>query len=393
MVESMSVLEPILGELHDREAYLCDVYAPYYVYSYAIHAFNLYNQQAKVYWEGGQLPNMRLHIMFVAPSGFMKSYYRKQMTDRQYGIFTGCKVEIGYKQSLTEAGLVGTYKPFKDPQHCTDIEVDGVAKIYKDAILTIDEFSGITNAMGTSYNNQMESQLLMILDSGEVMKTLGSGNIDYITYLTLWAGVQPSKFDLRGGMGRRSIFLVFIPSKYDNTELIKAQHRAHNIAQDKVRMTGLWNEVDMWIDNINNIERVDFDESLTDYYLKSELNSFEVSYFNRLAFGFELAHNGPRKHMNIDAHDKRLQKLFTQQKQWRDQVLIGIEIIQMAKLISMGGVEDKDGNITIDRRKLMKDSTMVGWNAFQVNEKLKELMTQGFIRIRGHNITLEGDIC
>ena len=388
----MSVLDTIMGELHDRKAYLADTYAPYYVYSYGVHAFNLHNQRCKLYSEGGQLPNMRLSILFVAPSGFMKTYYRRQMVDRTSGIFTGCKVQLGYEQELSGAGLVGTFKPYKDPTTTCDIEVEGAAKTYQYGIVSVDEFSGITNALTSHYNNQMDSQLLMILDSGEVFKHLGSGKIEFITYMTLWAGVQPARYDLRSGMGRRMVFLVFIPTKHDNANLIRAQHDAQNIAQDNVRMTHIWDEVNTWVDDINKIERIEFDESLTELYLNMDLFSFEVSYFNRLALGYELAVNGPRKKITVDAHDKGIREMFEQQKQWRTNIMIGIEVVQMAKLISMGGIEDKEGNISIDRRKLMTDATMVGWNAGQVNEKLQELMKQGFVKIRGHNITLECEL-
>lgn len=385
----MGILDTIMGELHNRKAYLCDTYAPYYVYSYAVHAFNLHNQQARVYWEGGQLPNMRLSILFVAPSGFMKTYYRRQMADKVAGIFTGSKVQLGYEQELTGAGLVGTIKPYKDSTQCCDIEVEGAAKTYKNAIVTIDEFSGITNAFQSTYNNQMDSQLLAILDSGEVYKRLGGGKIEYTTYMTLWAGVQPARYDLRSGMGRRMLFLVFIPTKQDNDKLIRIQQDAHNIPQDKVRMTEIWREIDSWVDDINKIERVEFDQSLTDLYLDMGLFSFEVSYFNRLALGYELAVNGASRNMCIAANDKGMREMFKQQKDWRTDIMMGIDQVQMTKLISMGGIENKEGEVTIDRRSLVCDATMVGWNAQQVNDKLVELMKQGIVRIKGQSIVLE----
>lgn len=384
----MSILDIIMDELHTRKAYLADTYAPYYVYSYAIHAFNLYNQEARIYWEGGQLPNMRLSILFVAPSGFMKTYYLRQMGNKVAGIFAGAKIQMGFEQELTAAGLVGTIKPYKDSTQCCDIEVDGAAKIYQKAIVSIDEFSGITNAFQSTYNNQMDSQLLSILDSGEVYKHLGGGKIEYMTYMTLWAGVQPARYDLRSGMGRRMLFLVFIPSKVDNTNLIRIQQQAHNIEQDKIRMTRIWNEVNCWVDDINRIERVEFDESLTELYLNMDLFSFEVSYFNRLALGYTLATEGPSRHMCIDAHASGLVDMFKQQKEWRTDIMIGIDQVQMTKLICRGGVMNKEGVVIISRRQLVNDCVMVGWNAQQVNEKLLELMKQGIVKITGQNVEL-----
>jgi hypothetical protein len=94
--------------------------------------------------------------------------------------------------------------------------------------------------------------------------------------------------------------------------------------------------------------------------------------------------------MVIDAHDKRLRAVFKQQQAWRADILKGVDILQMLKLISMGGVEDKEGNVVSDRRQIIQDATMVGWNAHQVNEQLSELHKSGYIKIAGHQITLVG---
>ena len=61
----MEIMSKVLEELQSREAYKHEIYAPYYVCSYATHCFNLANQKNEIYWESKRLPNMRLHVLFV----------------------------------------------------------------------------------------------------------------------------------------------------------------------------------------------------------------------------------------------------------------------------------------------------------------------------------------
>jgi hypothetical protein len=96
----MEVFESVMEELHRRHAYKCEVYAPFYICSAMTHAFNMVNQKKEIYWEGSRLPNMRLHILFVAPSGYMKTFYIGNMAGDRYGIFQNAGIHIGHEQSL-----------------------------------------------------------------------------------------------------------------------------------------------------------------------------------------------------------------------------------------------------------------------------------------------------
>ena len=97
---TQSLYDIIMEEMHSREAYQADVYAPYYICSYAVHAFNLMNQTREIYFVGKQLPNMRLHLLFISPSGFMKTYYGNVMGSDPNAIFAKTSIGMAKEQSL-----------------------------------------------------------------------------------------------------------------------------------------------------------------------------------------------------------------------------------------------------------------------------------------------------
>jgi hypothetical protein len=307
-------MDAILEELKEREAYMYDTYAPYFVCSYAMHVFNLINYKKEIYWESRQLPNMRMHILFVAPPGFMKTFFQRQMGADRYGIFAGCTITMGQEASMSEAGLIGTIRPYED----TVIESEGAAQTYKEAVLMIDEFAAITNAFKTNYNNQMDSQMLNALDHGKVIKRLGGGRIEYQTNFTLWTGVQPAKYDLTSGMGRRFLFLLFMPTMKENNALLRAIHAAENIRPNIPKMQTLWALINRWIEEFDIIESIQFADSMIDFYEDIGIYTFEKMYFDRLALGYALAKYGPKQHMVIDARDEGIRKFIIQQKEWRD---------------------------------------------------------------------------
>ena len=143
------IMDIVMAELGDREVYLRETYAPYFVCSYVCHEFNLHNQRKKIYWTGKSLPNMRMHCLFVAPPGFMKSYYLENMGGGEYGIFRDVGTKIGYKQSMTEPAFVGTVQSNNGSMR----KIEGIAEQYKTGVCIVDEFSGITNAMKSQMNS------------------------------------------------------------------------------------------------------------------------------------------------------------------------------------------------------------------------------------------------
>lgn len=379
----MEVMEAVMEELKARSVYLYETYAPYYVCSFMTHAFNQMNQRREIYWDSKRVPNMRLHILFVAPAGFMKSFYMGTMGGERFSIFRNCGVPIGFEQSMTEAAFVGTIRDIDGIGHPTL----GAAADYKDGMLLIDEFSALTNAMKVQYNSQMDAQLLAALDHGHVVKRLGTGRIEYTTNLTLWAGVQPAKYDLSSGLGRRMCFLLFLPTKLDNIALMRTMHKTRNIKPDVREMDNLWGLIKNSVSNMERIETIDFGDSVLKLYEELNLFSYESSYFDRLLLGWHLATYGPEPHMMIEAQDKELLQLVNREKKWRDEIAAGVDHAQMMKIIKTCG-SSIDGKLQITKPDLIQECTMVGWNARQVADVLTELTRFGMIENHGARVVV-----
>ena len=379
----MEVMEAVMEELKARSVYLCETYAPYYVCSFMTHAFNQMNQRREIYWDSKRVPNMRLHILFVAPAGFMKSFYMGTMGGERFSIFRNCGIPIGFEQSMTEAAFVGTIRDIDGVGHPTL----GAAADYKDGLLLIDEFSALTNAMKVQYNSQMDAQLLAALDHGHVVKRLGTGRIEYTTNMTLWAGVQPAKYDLSSGLGRRMCFLLFLPTKLDNVALMRTMHKTRNIRPDVREMDNLWGLIKNSVSNMECIETIDFGDSVLKLYEELNLFSYESSYFDRLLLGWHLATYGPEPHMMIEAQDKELLQLVNREKKWRDEIAAGVDHAQMMKIIKTCG-SSIDGKLQITKPDLIQECTMVGWNARQVADVLTELTRFGMIENHGARVVV-----
>lgn len=379
----MEVMEAVMEELKARSVYLYETYAPYYVCSFMTHAFNQMNQRREIYWDSKRVPNMRLHILFVAPAGFMKSFYMGTMGGERFSIFRNCGIPIGFEQSMTEAAFVGTIRDIDGVGHPTL----GAAADYKDGLLLIDEFSALTNAMKVQYNSQMDAQLLAALDHGHVVKRLGTGRIEYTTNLTLWAGVQPAKYDLSSGLGRRMCFLLFLPTKLDNVALMRTMHKTRNIRPDVREMDNLWGLIKNSVSNMECIETIDFGDSVLKLYEELNLFSYESSYFDRLLLGWHLATYGAEPHMMIEAQDKELLQLVNREKKWRDEIAAGVDHAQMMKIIKTCG-SSIDGKLQITKPDLIQECTMVGWNARQVADVLTELTRFGMIENHGARVVV-----
>jgi hypothetical protein len=377
-------MDLVMQEMQDRKIYLYETYAPFFICSYAAHAFNLLNQERQIYWEGKRLPSMRMHLMFVAPPGYMKSHYMNNMGEPDYGIFHGSKIQMGFKQSMTEAGLIGTIRTFEEVPY----ETDGVAKTYKDGILMVDEFSAITNAFKISYNNQMDSQLLALLDHGRVNKDLAGGSIEYKSSMTLWGGVQPARYDFTSGMGRRMVFMLFLPTRIDNDNLLDIMNQTRNMRSSPEHMQGIWNSIDTWVDSLGVIKSIEFDDTVLRLYRRLNLNSFESPIFDRLLLGYHLSMYPVDEHLVVGAHDKMLIDMVQREKKWRDDIVKGIPFIQIKRIIAMSGLH-VDGAFSMTKSQLIDEATMLGWNAQQVNELLVEMSRCEMVQTKGGKIIME----
>lgn len=343
-----TLIGDILDEMAYREVYKATEYAPFYLASYATHMFNLYNQEKYIYWIGGtDIPNFRLHLLNVAPPGFMKSYFLKLFIGGQYSIF-GDTVEKTFENEITAAALVGSIRS----ENGMMVKVDGVAKKFSRGIVGVDEFSAITKMKSTQHSGHMDTLLLTILDSGDVDKSLAYGKFKYVTYLTLWGGVQPQRFDISAGMGRRLCYLVFIPTPEEENEIFDATEASDNIKPDVINTRKIWKELEKFKREIRTIKKIEFD--VGDYLKKNLVPHYEISIYKKLLLGIELM-KGVDETMFITTKDPVIRNFVDTEITWRRQIVAGGDFIQITKILeSYGGA--------IDVQELELRCNRLGWD-------------------------------
>ncbi len=369
------VLDAVLEELRARNTYKAEVYAPYYLISWAVHIFNLYNQKAKIYWEGSRLPSMRLHLLFVAPPGFMKTYYLEQMLRGKYCIL-GNTVPKTFEAVLTEAGLIGTISSMDD-----NVWVEsGLAKDYATGIVGVDEFSAITQMLKTTHSGQLDVQLLSVLDSGWAYKRLAHGKLEYQTQFTLWAGVQPARYDLTSGLGRRLCFLLFLPTKKEADELLEAWAGARGIRPNVEQIEELWRKLKQVKQEIQEVETVEFDPKLLQVYKHMGIFPYEGALYDRIVLGYQLLRN-PGKRVYVSIDDSMIKSLVNREVAWRRQVSVGSEFKQVLNILQgLGG--------SAKRSVLLQDCLMLGWDLEKFNQVLNTMQRYKLIQFDNQEVRL-----
>lgn len=77
----MSCYDLILDELERREVAFVNMFAPFFICSVGAHLFNLQNKTKHIKVAHARAPDMRLHLMFVTPPGFGRSFFMRQFVD------------------------------------------------------------------------------------------------------------------------------------------------------------------------------------------------------------------------------------------------------------------------------------------------------------------------
>jgi len=359
------IYDLIMDELKDRHVYRYKDYAPFFISSFACHRFNLMNQAKRVYQEHKTIPNMRLHLLFVSPAGFMKSFFLKLFAGYDNAIFQETGTHIIHRQSMNEASLIGsTYQSGQ--------QRIGIAQDNDKSIMVIEEFSGLTNSMKQSFNSQLESSLLSLLDSGRVYKDMASTTFDYDSQLTLWAAVQPTRFDVSSGLGRRFCYLSYIPTLQDNAELRNIKQQTRNMLADPNEMMIMREQISLFRDEVRQIEKVTFDESVAELYDDLNLFAFEIPIFDRLILGYNLARYGAKDHCEIGIWDKDILDIVSKEKEYRDSIQSGLDFKMITKII-----EEHGGSISM---KSLTDKCLIyGWNSQQLGKIVKTMIESSII--------------
>lgn len=346
----------IILELENRKIADARNIGPFYISSMATHQLNITNQTKRIYTEGGLPANLRQHILYVAPPGFGKSYYIKQFLEHEdYSVLKGVQsFPSFFEGSMTEAGLVGSIDPAtpgNPPRKMYGLAGGEGAN----AIIGMEEFAAITNAMIQDYNVNLDTALLTLLDSGIVNKRLRNGDLKYTSNMTWWAGTQPARFDLSSGLARRFIFVVKYP-KWNEFMTLKARRRAaKGVKRTKGQSKILHDLLDQRFAQIrNNIDSIVFNE---DFYIlmdKKKIIHYEEALYERLAIGYWCMREGNLNGMLEVRLDPELERIIDMEHAHRKDIKQGAkqnmvwEIIKELPSIGRKELLDKLLDLSLD---------------------------------------------
>jgi hypothetical protein len=369
----VDLIKLTLDEMKERGDFHGDLYAPFYPTSYALHTFNILNNEKKFYYENKQIPNMRLHLLFIGPPMSSKTYYLEHMSWDENAIFKGTGFDMVKKGRLTETGLCGG---FIQNGGRSEKRI-GEAEKYANGFLSIDEFSAITDTYGQSYNAALEAQLLAALDHGNVVKDLGGGTIEFKTRCTTWGGIQPRKLHMENdaGLGRRICFLVNIPTKSQLEHIRTAIFRSKNIAPKEGEIAHIHDQVVEWREMVDNIERIDYDEAILQYYISNNTNPLHQPLSDRILLGYHLARGKFDHELHITLEDPMAATMVKNSLDWFEDVRRGTDILQVKSLIKSYGVYYPDmETYVVEERKLIDAGTTVSMTTKEMITAIGEMI-------------------
>jgi len=202
----MSLLSLCMDELKYRKIGFVNEFAPFFIASTGCHLFNLRNKKDNIHLESGLMKDKRLHVMFVAPPGFSKSFWIKQFLKGDTCLYANTSLKKGFQGLMTEAGWVGTIKFITNAEGETESkEFRGAAWRYRDGIIGIEEFSVLSDYF-EGRSGALDNAILTSLDDGSCYKSLAAGEMKYETNVSVFGGTQPTRFNLSSGLGRRFLF-------------------------------------------------------------------------------------------------------------------------------------------------------------------------------------------
>jgi hypothetical protein len=289
---------------------------------------NLENQKREFALDGGRVANFRMHVFFVAPPGFMKTLVLMKMLDGPYSVFGTTDVKTGFEGAMTEAGYVGTIKGVEGEP----VVIYGAAYEHQESILGIDEFAQLTNSMKMEHSINLDTAMLTSLDTGYLNKRLAMGKIRYVTQLTLWTGSQPSRFDLSSGLGRRLMFLFFIPTTEEEAKIRAARRAGKNVRAPADLLNNIRHDVTDIMTKLKHVTKIKYSREFYMVLDKLGIPHYEEDLYERLALGYTIATHNFGTEIEVKM-DERLKFLINTSNEWRNEIKRGSEFSQAVSVI------------------------------------------------------------
>ena len=369
----MTLYRDILNLLDHRMVVHSNFLSALYICSIGSHMFNIKNKSTRVFTEGALLADARLHVVMVTVPGFGKSFMLKQFLNNYNGICSNTKLKPSFAAAMTTASFVGSIKTDKEGNPVIN---KGICETYKTSILGIHEFAEITKSMTLSYNIGLQDALLAALDDGHIRKDVAAGGLDYITMLTLFTAVQPARYDLTSGLGRRLCFIIYIPTYSDIDKFRKNRRKGRYVKDDIELLAKIRASIDKKYDEVNKIKNIIFTEKFYQWMDKNNIIPYEEILYERIGIGYTIMNSDTIPEELIVDIDAELSVIMNRQKKDRRSIKIGIDSEQIWRVI-----KDED---EIDKDKLIDFLLEFSLSRMDILSRLKTLTSMGWIKEFDH---------
>jgi len=312
----------------ERKIGFADMVLPHYVAAAGCHVLNLENKKREFYFEHGQPADLRLHVFFCAPPGYMKTFILKRCLDRNNSLFGSSVIKTAFLGEMTTAGFIGT----TEMQDGETVEHTGAAYDFQEHILGIDEFSVITNMMQAEHSKNLDNAMLTALDSGYIIKRLASGEIRYETHLSLFTGSQPARFNLTSGLGRRFDMIYFVPNKEQQDIMRLARRSGKGVMGVNATTQMVYHLTEKLTDDIKRIRQMSFDDSIYTALDEIHIPHFEEPLYEKLAMGYALATQKIEEDFVVRCSDD-VKRIWHQEYGWRFKIKSGAQDSQVMQFI------------------------------------------------------------
>ena len=342
-------------------------YVPFFLASIGAHVANLKNKEPKrkpFYSISGEIEDLRLHLFFIAPPGFGKSYYDLLYFDKVNGI--GASMPNHHLDKITEAGLVGSVDELG--------KKIGLAEEMPDAIIWADEFAGISKQGKKQHSLDLDETMLSLLADGHVSKRMKNGSIDFDSYVTLWAATQSERVELASGFPRRFCFLDGLPNTDDIKKFKAARRKGRGISPDGKEIENLRGLFSKFCKDFN-VQKIEFGkgyDSLTDEWDTTHTTD---QVLERLAVGYHAIRfwQPGDKTLNIFMDDK-LGEMFRQEIRWR---AISQRNLTDAQVLRFFEDEEVEWELTPLKRTLEQ----IGISYDRSTTKIQAFRTNGVLKV------------
>ena len=223
-INTTGLYDEMMAHLKKNKRMLfADELAPPAICSIGALIANLRQKEEPFHFVSGDCEDLGLNLTYVGPSGLSKSHAMKQFIDRKMGLLPTSVIKSAFRGKITEAGYIGTVKEGEFKY--------GDASRFAEGILCFNEISNLFLATQQEHSGELINQVMESLTERHVSKALGGAEpLEYDTWVTIWGGVQPKRFDFSQGLARR-FFFVSRSWTFDDLKLLK--DRRNNRGRDK----------------------------------------------------------------------------------------------------------------------------------------------------------------